>query len=700
MTSFFKTSANKLSKNKILKPSQDGSISKDLSSNGLQENKSKSCKITATISQIFTRKVFFVVFSVLIVASFLLVGFGEQLVSRYQPWVVKVDGTKTSQEKFEEELNRRKTLILSQYANNPQAQSFVNSPAFQGQILQQIINNSLIEKVVGALNIKFSNDFLIEKVISVQFSKEEGGFDKEKFSNFLKFNNLNEKQYLKMLNTEIVASLAMQSMIFPVPATPEIAKSRLQFLQEKRIADLISLDQSNVKVATNFTPQDIEKFYKENQESFTTPEKTTVKYLKFTAKELVDNVKVAESEIEEEYKSNANEYKSPEFRTVYHLLFDTKENAEKFTNLLKKDQSIEPASDKFIKTARQEKINTNEDMVLQDARKSDMYKEIADKAFSLKENQISEIIKTSMGYHLVAVAKIKPVATIPLAEVRSDIVNKIGNKKTEEILNKKIAEIEDLSLTKNLTQIKEAVAIKSIVAEASFDNLSKIKEVKGSKVIEEQIIADLKTMKAGQISKVYQIEERLPDGNKAELVNQGNRTLYLMQVDAINPPKLKNLEEVKKEIIAELTQEKIQEELSLLANKIANEAQELLKQGNKKPLDTIAKKYHLKLVLNQEISRYNHVKMENRNLDIESPIAKALFSTKVGNITEAIRNTNGHFVIAFNKEKKPYLASEKEIENYQKESQEKQIESLNISLQKYLMKKFKVEVNENFRKAI
>ncbi len=699
MTSFFKTIANKLSKYKIFK-SWCGGISKDPSSNTPQENKAKSCKMTAVISQIFTRKVFFVVFSVLIVASLLLVGFGEQLVSKYQPWVVKVDGIKTSQEKFEEELNRRKTLILSQYASNPQAQAFVNSPAFQGQILQQIINNSLIEKVVSALNIKFSNDFLIEKVISLQFAKEEGGFDKEKFSNFLKFNNLNEKQYLKLLNIEIVASLAMQSMIFAVPTTPEMAKSRLQFLKEKRIADLLSLDQSNVKIASNFTPQELEKFYKENQESFTTSEKTVVKYLKFTAKELADNIKVAESEIEKEYKDNVNQYQSPEFRTIYHLLFDTKENAEKFTNLLKKAQGTEPASDKFIKIARQEKINKNEDVVLQDARKSDMYKEIADKAFSLKENQISEIIKTSMGYHLVAVAKIKPVATIPLAEIRSEIVNKIGSKKTEEALNKKIAEIEDLSLTKNLAQIKEAIAIKSIVAEASFDNLSKIKEVKDSKVIEEQIIADLKTMKVGQISKVYQIEENSPKGSNSASTNQTNKTLYLMQVEAINPPKLKSLEEVKKEIVAELTQQKIQEELSLLANKVANEAQELLKQGNKKPLDAIAKKYNLKLALNQEVSRVNHVKIENRNLDIESPIAKALFSTKVGNITEVVKNTNGHFIIAFNKEKKPYLASDKEIEDYQKESQEKQIESINMSLQKYLMKKFKVEVNENFRKAI
>jgi peptidyl-prolyl cis-trans isomerase D len=699
MTSFFKTIANKLSKYKTPKPSSYGSISKDLSGNRPQEGKAKSCKMTAIISKIFTRKVFFVVFSVLIIASFLLVGFGEQLVSKYQPWVVKVDGTKTSREKFEEELNRRKTVILSQYATNPQAQAFVNSPAFQGQILQQIINNSLIEKIVSALNIKFSNDFLIEKVISVQFSKEEGGFDKEKFSNFLKFNNLNEKQYLKILNTEIVASLAMQSMIFAIPATSEMAKSRLQFSQEKRIADLLSLDKSNVKVATNFTSQELEKFYKENQESFTVPEKTIVKYLKFTAKDLVSNIKAEESEIEEEYKGNANQYQSPEFRTMYHLLFDTKENAEKFTNLFKKDQGKESASDKFIKIARQEKINTNEDIVLQDARKSDMYKEIADKAFSLKENQISEIIKTSMGYHLVAVAKIKPTAVIPLTAVRLEIANKIIGKKTEEILNKKIAEIEDLSLTKNLAQIKEAIAIKSIVAEASFDNLSKVKEVKDSKVIEEQIVADLKTMKAGQISKVYQIEEKSPNGDKADLANQSNKTLYLMQVEAINPPKVKSLEEVKKEIVAELTQQKIQEELALLANKLANEAQELLKQGNKKPLDAIAKKYRLKLALNQEISRVDHVTIQNRQLDIESPIAKALFSTKVGNITEAVQNTDGRFVIAFNKEKKPYIASEKEVADYQQESQEKQIESLNISLQKYLMKKFKVEVNENFRKA-
>ncbi len=65
---------------------------------------------------------------------------------------------------------------------------------------------------------------------------------------------------------------------------------------------------------------------------------------------------------------------------------------------------------------------------------------MAEAAKKLKVNQISEIIKSSYGYHILQVTEKFPESTLPLSEVKSDILNillkKEVEKKKESLLSK------------------------------------------------------------------------------------------------------------------------------------------------------------------------------------------------------------------------------------------------------------------------
>jgi peptidyl-prolyl cis-trans isomerase C len=85
--------------------------------------------------------------------------------------------------------------------------------------------------------------------------------------------------------------------------------------------------------------------------------------------------------------------------------------------------------------------------------KGRMVPEFEKAAFSLKEGEVSEIVETQFGFHLIQVYGKKPAGVTPLSEVRGSLEREIKNKKTNEAVGayvkdlRKKAKIEILDQT-------------------------------------------------------------------------------------------------------------------------------------------------------------------------------------------------------------------------------------------------------------
>ncbi|HHO75180.1 MAG TPA: hypothetical protein ENN05_01985 [Deltaproteobacteria bacterium] len=132
--------------------------------------------------------------------------------------------------------------------------------------------------------------------------------------------------------------------------------------------------------------------------------------------EIRETIKVDEKDIEGYYKDNQDTYSSPAKIKAFHILVDTKDEAE---SILKE---IRGGAD-FKELARQRSkcpsAAKSGDLGWFERGKMDPSFEKA--AFDLNKGEISDVVKSTFGYHLIKVDNIRPARTKTLDQARKTI---------------------------------------------------------------------------------------------------------------------------------------------------------------------------------------------------------------------------------------------------------------------------------------
>lgn len=135
---------------------------------------------------------------------------------------------------------------------------------------------------------------------------------------------------------------------------------------------------------------------------------------------LLQEKPVTETEIKQEYERNPQQYQIPEKRKLRHILVSTEEQAKEILHQLKNGAKFEDlASQNNIDATKQRGGD------LGWGQKGIYVKEFEDIAFSLKKDEISDIVKTNFGYHIIRVDEITPAQQRFLPEVLQEIRRKM-----------------------------------------------------------------------------------------------------------------------------------------------------------------------------------------------------------------------------------------------------------------------------------
>ena len=149
----------------------------------------------------------------------------------------------------------------------------------------------------------------------------------------------------------------------------------------------------------------------------------------------------SDKDVEQYYQTHANdEFKQAKQVRVRHILVAEEATAKEISTKLKggadfaalaKESSSCPSSAKGGDLG----FFTRERMV----------KEFSDVAFTLKKGEVSDPVKTQFGYHIIEVVEIKESGSTPLAEVRTNIENKLIQKKKSQVFQEYIASLKKKS---------------------------------------------------------------------------------------------------------------------------------------------------------------------------------------------------------------------------------------------------------------
>jgi parvulin-like peptidyl-prolyl isomerase len=154
--------------------------------------------------------------------------------------------------------------------------------------------------------------------------------------------------------------------------------------------------------------------------------------------EIYDKVKLSEEEIAEYYKENKEEFIKDEEYRLRHILAETQEEAEAVLGKIRdgtdfaelaKEKSLCPSREKggdlgFIARGR-------------------TVKPFEDAAFALKPGEISEVVKTQFGYHIIKLEEISPERQKTLEEAKVEIEFIILPEKEQQAFTRWLSSLKD-----------------------------------------------------------------------------------------------------------------------------------------------------------------------------------------------------------------------------------------------------------------
>lgn len=180
-------------------------------------------------------------------------------------------------------------------------------------------------------------------------------------------------------------------------------------------------------------------------------------------KDVFNKIEVKDEEIKEHYNSQKEQFKVPEQVNASHILLKFPANP---TDDVKK--AVRKKGEEIL-----EKIKNGEDFKELVMRYSDdtaskekggnigyfssgmLVKEFEDAAFKLKAGEVSSLVETEYGYHIIKVEDKKPGTQLEFEDVKGDIKKKLIEDKKQLVFEKFVADLEKKSkIFKNTDMLK------------------------------------------------------------------------------------------------------------------------------------------------------------------------------------------------------------------------------------------------------
>jgi len=167
--------------------------------------------------------------------------------------------------------------------------------------------------------------------------------------------------------------------------------------------------------------EDIESYYNANAETFRLPERVDVEFIEFKYGDYTGEIDIDEDELLYYYESRLEEFEHPETVRASHILFEDEKKAKNVLKKLKKRRRRR--KDYFAETAEKYSKCPSKDRGgdLGYFERGKMAPEFEEAAFALETGEISEIIKTDFGYHIIMLEDKKEAYTDKFEDVKESI---------------------------------------------------------------------------------------------------------------------------------------------------------------------------------------------------------------------------------------------------------------------------------------
>ncbi len=481
---------------------------------------------------------------ILIIIPFALFGINEYFETDSSVYVAKVNDVSIPEFEYRRIYQSERAFRQSLVGDNIDS-PFMNEDSIRRSALDRIVNTEVMSQAASENGFDVGDQLLLQTIAAREEFQTDGVFDPSLYNNLLRSNNLTPADFEANVRREMMANQFVSGVMDLAIVTDSELDALLRIQEQTREIGYLVLKaeafKSEADDAQQFSDEEIKQHYDKNIDRFEVPEQVSLEYVEISASNMLDDIEVDEAVLKELYEDRLDSFGLPEERHARHILVTTEEGASeadvetarsKATDLLVKIK----AGESFEALAKEHSDDAGSAIEGGDLGyfpRGEMVTAFDDVVFMMQVGDVSELVQTPFGFHIIKLEDIRESSSKSFEEVRADLALSYREQQAEDVL------FDRLEILSNITyENPDSLAIAADQMELEIKTLGFFDRNSG-----EGIAANTKVRTAAFSSEVMA-------GNNSEPLEIGENHMAVIRIAEHKPLSHRPLDEVRDDVIA------------------------------------------------------------------------------------------------------------------------------------------------------
>lgn len=313
------------------------------------------------------------------------------------------------------------------------------------QAFDQIVNSELLVQEASNIGLEVGDQELRDSIASLPDFQTDGRFNKNRYLEALQLNGLKPSDFEAQQKRQLLSNKLLEIVRSGIHVTDPEIQQHFRFENDGVKIRFVRIPRADFMDSVTFSEADVTDYYEDNKELFRRTEKTTIRYVAFRPEDFEDEIEPTEADLKIRYDEQRDQYQVGEQVRARHILLKMSPDAsdEDKTALRSKAVDIRKRAlegEDFAALA----VEFSEDSTAASGGdlgffgRGVMTGAFEDAAFALEPGQISDLIETQFGIHIIKVEEKKAAHTRTLDEVRDELRREVQRREARKFTLDKV----------------------------------------------------------------------------------------------------------------------------------------------------------------------------------------------------------------------------------------------------------------------
>ena len=462
--------------------------------------------------------------------------------------VAEVNGEEVELEEFQSTFQRLRQRAQAELGDAFESAVW-SEEATKRKALDYLVEERVLTQNVDRARLRMSTEQVAEFLKRSPNFQVDGKFSNERYAQVTSMLGFSEHAYEAQARKDLALQQLRAGVVASAFLTPhEVARVEQLQAQTRTLGyAVIAPTDSGKEVISD---QDASAHFEQHQEEYRVDDTVALEYVELKLEDLEPGVAVSADQLQAYYDAHKADFTIDEQRNASHILIQLKAGATSAEDAEAKQKASRMREMVLSGKPFDEIAKEHSDDIGSRAEggatglfgRGVMAPEFEQAVFSMQKDDVSEPIKTSFGYHIIKLTEIKPGGITPLAEVKSDVEQKVRREQAEELYYETAERFSEAVYEHpdSLTEAAEQLTMKV-------------------KATSPQTRAEVAAMFSSAAADAVWETEVLTQGLASAPVEIGDHRIVAVRVTRYEPSHLPSLEQVKNAVVVQLQTQRVKD---------------------------------------------------------------------------------------------------------------------------------------------